>query len=147
MGMDIEMVEQPDPAAYPGVDGYYRFRTPAMRAMEALMERAGVFASGVVDPEKFRWNDGQLVGPAECRHIAETLAAFGARITQDDVRHVEEVWGAAEAELMGRFRGEMVFLKPSSSNVTLTRDELVSFIEDWVQYNRIAADHGGYRVS
>src|SRR5688572_20890384 len=130
MGMDIHMVEQPDPDAHPGVDGYYRFRTPAMRAMTAAMDRAGVFAAGVVDAEKFRWNDGQLVGPAECRHIAEKLALFSVRITEDDVAHVEEVWSAAEAELMSRFGGEMVFLKPASSTVKLTCDDLVSFIEE-----------------
>jgi hypothetical protein len=147
MGMDIQMVEDPDPEAHPGIDGYYRFRTPAMRAMAAAMERAGVFAGGTVDPEWFRWNDGQLVAPEACRHIANTLSAFAARIVEADVAHVDAAWSAAEAELMGRLGAQVTILKPASANVKMTRQELIDFVADWANYNRVAAEHGGYRVS
>jgi hypothetical protein len=146
MGMDMHMVETPEVAS--GYDGYYRFRTPAMRAMSALMERAGVFEGGAVDPEKFRWNDGQLVSPDECRHIADVLERFLTRLTAADVAHVEEVWSAAEAELMSRFGGgDMVFLEPASTSVRLEAGELAELIRGWAEYNRVAAAHGGYRVS
>ncbi len=147
MGMDLQMVNEPDPTLHPGQTGYYRFRTPAMRAMVQVMRFAGVFDEELTE-QKFQYNDGELVTPAQCTRIVEALERYGADISDDHIRRVEEVFSEAEKALIGRFAGtDLIFLKPATTDVRLGRAELESWIREWVEYNRVAAAHGGYTVN
>ncbi len=71
---------------------------------------------------KFQSNDGWLVTPDECRVIADGLDAALAHRRDDLVRGLGE-------------RGY--------TRVSETAWDLLGW---WAQYNRVAADHGGYRI-
>jgi hypothetical protein len=71
---------------------------------------------------KFRSNDGWLVTPDECRVIADGLDVALAERRDDLVRGLQD-------------RG-----------YSRTLDTVSDLLGWWAQYNRVAADHGGYRV-
>src|SRR5579884_3027487 len=77
---------------------------------------------GRVPAYKFRSNDGWLVHPDECRRIADGLdAALAGR----------------QAQVLRRLRAR---------GYSRTPQTLADLLVWWAQYNRVAADHGGYRV-
>ena len=71
---------------------------------------------------KFTSSDGWLVTPAECRVIADGLEAA---LSGQRTRLVREL----------KARG-----------YSQNRKTIVDLLEPWAQYNRVAADYGGYRV-
>jgi hypothetical protein len=71
---------------------------------------------------KFRSCDGWLVTPDECSVIADGL---------DDV--------------LANFRGTLV-LELGARGYSQTKESVVYLLSPWAKYNRVAADHGGYRV-
>ena len=72
---------------------------------------------------KFRTNDGWLVTPDECRVIADGLEAALAKRRAKLVRGLQA-------------RGYSDHSKESVADL----------LSPWAKYNRIAADHGGYRI-
>lgn len=69
---------------------------------------------------KFDGNDGMHILPEECALIADALD----RLLEDPPEDLAESIGWDDGE-----------------------DGLIEWIEDWRDYNRVAATHGGYRVS
>jgi hypothetical protein len=77
---------------------------------------------GLVPAYKFQSNDGWLVLPEECCVIADGLeAALNKR----------------RAELVRGLR---------KLGYSRTKETVADLLVWWAQYNRVAADHGGYRV-
>jgi hypothetical protein len=74
---------------------------------------------GKVPAYKFDGNDGWHVVPEECALIAVALEHLLADLPGDLAERVD--WDDSE-------------------------DALIEWIEDWMDYNRVAASHGGYRV-
>ena len=71
---------------------------------------------------KFATSDGWLVTPAECRVVADGL----------------------EVALSGQRTKLVRGLK--ARGYSRNRETIVDLLEPWAQYNRVAADYGGYRV-
>jgi hypothetical protein len=71
---------------------------------------------------KFRTNDGWLVTPDECLVIADGLD-----------------------EALTNFRGTLV-LELRWRGYSHTEESIADLLSPWAKYNRVAADHGGYRV-
>lgn len=77
---------------------------------------------GKVAAWKFASNEDWHVTPAECELIASALEALLEDGLPDDL-----------AETVEREEDD--------------EDELLEWVEDWKDYNRVAATHGGYRVT
>lgn len=74
---------------------------------------------GRVPGYKFATNDGWLVTPEECGLIAAAVEKLLADLPEDLAERV----GWEEST-----------------------DSMIEWIEDWLDYNRVAATHGGYKV-
>jgi hypothetical protein len=71
---------------------------------------------------KFRTNDGWLVTPDECRVIADVLDAALAKRRARLVRGLQ------------------------ARGYSRTRESVADLLSPWAKYNRVAADHTGYRI-
>ncbi len=83
------------------------------------MTRSRSPLAGKVPGYKFGSNSGWLVVPEECALIAAALERLLADLPEDLAERVG--WEDSE-------------------------DSLIEWIEDWMDYNRVAASHGGYTV-
>lgn len=71
---------------------------------------------------EFRTNDGWLVTPDQCRVIADGLDEDLAEYPDELIRGLRD-------------RG-----------YSHTKESVVDLLSPWTRFNRLAADHGGYRV-
>ena len=71
---------------------------------------------------KFATNDGWLITPGECRAIATGLAGALARRRRKLIRGL------------------------AARGYDRTEESVARLLEPWAQYNRFAADQGGYRI-
>lgn len=158
MGMDLQTIETP-PEDVDEDGGYYRLRTPAMRAMVEAMRIAQIFfpndpipvegAAVTVDEKKFLRNHGDLVPPSECLRIHHMLCQLIEGLNEDDCAAVSTTWTLAEHELLDRLSGQGISLTPlipQSRFVELDLEQLRDFLQRFADYNRMAADYGGYAI-
>lgn len=105
-------------------------------AMDDLLAREAA-SPGKIPAHKFGSNESWLVTPAECVLIATGLRR--ALAAQGDALFPSEQPTSALAEAIGEHFGAEPPEAPEP-------EEARRWIDDWIAYNEIASEHGGYRV-
>lgn len=164
MAYEIHMVVTPEslPEGFPPVDakdlGYYRLRHQDGQMLLDLMVGYGAVVEIPPTPETvlsspahtgaFLRQDGTVVTPAHCAHIARTLRPIiEGGIPPEVLADLAAGWNKRADELQkdAEARGEVAI--SGFEHFAYDEPTLRNFVIHWGFFNAIAAEHGGYAIT